>query len=196
MSGIDRPTPRMQVVDHGVEQGISWVTCRAPLYGAVNGYVKIPEGHHWHGLDYDSFGVDVHGGLTYGGGPSGWVGFDCLHSGDVWPEGPSWDRGKPWSKNWTAELVAEETRRLARNIAAGHVEPTQLDWLAQAAAELSGAAAHVADDEWPVGEVQGTPPRPPVAPPGEQLPPHADLPTLRAGVRDRHHSRAVWGVPE
>lgn len=156
MSGIDRPTPRMQVVDHGVEQGISWVTCRAPLYGAVNGYVKIPEGHHWHGLDYDSFGVDVHGGLTYGGGPSGWVGFDCLHSGDVWPEGPSWDRGKPWSKNWTAELVAEETRRLARNIAAGHVEPTQLDWLAQAAAELSGAAAHVADDEWPVGEVQGT----------------------------------------
>ena len=36
----------------------------------------------------------------------------------------------------------------------------------------------------------------PVAPPGEQLPPHADLPTLRAGVRDRHHPRAVWGVPE
>ena len=43
-------------------------------------------------------------------------------------------------------------------------------------------------------EALGTPPRPPVAPPGEQLPPHADLPTLRAGVRDRHHSRAVWGV--
>ncbi len=81
----------------------------------------------------------------YGGGPSGWVGFDCLHSGDVWPDGPSWDRGKPWSKNWTAALVAEETRRLARNIAAADY----------ATAELSGAAAHVADDEWPVGEVQG-----------------------------------------
>ena len=95
MTNIDRPTPQMQVVDHGVEQGIPWVTCRAPLYGAINGYVKIPAGHHWHGLDYDAFDVDVHGGLTYGGGPSGWVGFDCLHSGDVWPEGPSWDRGKP-----------------------------------------------------------------------------------------------------
>ena len=145
MNSIDRPTPQMQVVDHGVEQGIPWVTCRAPLYGAINGYVKIPAGHHWHGLDYDAFDVDVHGGLTYGGGPSGWVGFDCLHSGDVWPEGPSWDRGKPWSKNWTAELVAEETRRLARNIAAADY----------ATAELSGAAAHVADDEWPVGGVQG-----------------------------------------
>ena len=104
MTSIDRPTPR--------------VTCRAPLYGAINGYVKIPAGHHWHGLDYDAFDVDVHGGLTYGGGPSGWVGFDCLHSGDVWPDGPIWDRGEPWAKNWTAELVAEEARRLARNIAA------------------------------------------------------------------------------
>ena len=43
---------------------VSRGSCRAPLYGAISGYVKIPEGHHWHGLDYDAFDVDVHGGLT------------------------------------------------------------------------------------------------------------------------------------
>jgi hypothetical protein len=135
VSAVELPSPRMTLVDHGIEAGIQWVTCQAPLYGAVNGYVKIPAGHHWHGLDYDDIGVDVHGGLTYGS-ENGWVGFDCLHCGDVWPDGPDYERGKPYSRNWTPELVAQETRRLARNIAAA----------AYTVADLSGACFQAGDD--------------------------------------------------
>ena len=127
----------MKLVDHGVEAGIQWVTCEAPLYGAVNGYVKIPEGHHWHGLDYDEIYVDVHGGLTYGGGPSGWVGFDCLHCGDWWPGQRRFEGGPNFTDiEWTPAMVAEEAKRLARNIAAA----------AYASADLSGSCASMGDD--------------------------------------------------
>lgn len=55
--------------------------------------------------------VAVHGGLTFaadgcGDLPKGWwFGFDCAHSGDV----PS---------HWTEQRVAEETERMAEQIAA------------------------------------------------------------------------------
>ncbi|MCA2275472.1 hypothetical protein JF780_05635 [Mycobacterium intracellulare] len=130
MTAVELPSRTMKLIDRGIEAGIPWVTCRAPIYGAANGYVKIPEGHHWHGLDYNEIDVQAHGGLTYGGGESGWIGFDTLHSGDIWPAGP--DHGPtPWDKHWTDELVAEETRALARRVAAAAYEN----------AELSGAAA-------------------------------------------------------
>ncbi len=58
--------PNTTVLDHGSVNGVHWATAKAPLYGAVNGYVLIPEVHIWHGLDYDDIPVDVHGGLTYG----------------------------------------------------------------------------------------------------------------------------------
>lgn len=114
--------PGMTVVEHGIEAGIHWATCRARL-GAVNGYVHIPKGHPWDGLDYDDIDVDVHGGLTYA--RNGWIGFDTLHSGDYWP-------GMPWQidgdRHWTAEQVAAETRQLARKVAAAEnlVESTKL----------------------------------------------------------------------
>lgn len=132
MSAIELPSPRMTLIDHGVENGIPWVTCRAPMYGAANGYVKIPPGHHWHGLGYDEINVDVHGGLTFGGGVSGWIGFDTLHSGDVWPGTPDFG-STSWDKHWTDELVAEEAKRLARNVAAAAYET----------AELSGSCAAI-----------------------------------------------------
>lgn len=75
----------MTARDSGVEAGIQWATCTAPLYGAVNGYVRITEGHPWFGLGYDAIEVDVHGGLTFGSDSDGWIGFDTLHSGDIWP---------------------------------------------------------------------------------------------------------------
>ncbi len=116
MSDIETPFKGMSLVDHGIEAGIQWVTTSAPLYGAVNGYVKIPEGHPWHGRDYDEIDVAVHGGLTYGN-RSGWIGFDTLHGGDNWPGSP---RILPLSRfdiEWTPELVAVETRRLAHAVA-------------------------------------------------------------------------------
>lgn len=108
---------QMNPVDQGTEDGVYWVTCRAPLYGAINGYVRIPQGHPWFGLGYDAIDADVHGGLTYSGGNEGWIGFDTLHSGDIWPGLPSSLRFGP-AKHWTPELVAEEARRLARQVAA------------------------------------------------------------------------------
>lgn len=128
MTGIELPSARMDLIAHGVEHGIQWVTCRAPLYGAANGYVKIPEGHHWHGLGYDEIHVEVHGGLTYGGGPSGWIGFDTLHSGDIWPGLPEFLKFSPtsWDKHWTDDLVADEARALARKVAAAAFETAEL----------------------------------------------------------------------
>lgn len=70
--------------------------------GGLCGYVGVPAGHPWHGKDYDGQGVvaDVHGGLTYANECAGhvchaprpgesddtwWLGFDCVHSGDLAP---------------------------------------------------------------------------------------------------------------
>lgn len=59
------------------------------------GYVAVPPGHPWHGLDYDSIEPypDIHGGLTFAedhpplGEPDSnwWLGFDCAHAGDLVP---------------------------------------------------------------------------------------------------------------
>ncbi|QFP97013.1 hypothetical protein SEA_SUERTE_42 [Gordonia phage Suerte] len=107
---------RMTPLASGVENGVRWVTCVAPIYGAVNGYVLLPEGHPWRGLDYDQIDVEVHGGLTYG--HDGWIGFDTLHAGDVWPGSPQYGGPRPYDMRWTAEMVAEEARRLAARVAA------------------------------------------------------------------------------
>lgn len=73
--------------------------------GALCGYVAVPPGHKYHGLDYDAVpSMDVHGGLTFASScdeesPSGichvpspgrpgdvwWLGFGCAHAWDVMP---------------------------------------------------------------------------------------------------------------
>lgn len=64
--------------------------------GHLCGYVKIPDTHPIFGKDYSSsfydgpfYGIEVHGGLTYSGemGVKGnwWLGFDCVHLGDLNP---------------------------------------------------------------------------------------------------------------
>jgi len=102
-----------EAVDSGTEDGVEWRTVEAPIYGAINGYAKVPEDHPWFGLDYDDIDVRVHGGLTFASG--GWIGFDTLHMGDYWP-------GVPYGRDfesieWDAPMVADEARRLARQIA-------------------------------------------------------------------------------
>jgi hypothetical protein len=110
----------------GVEDGVVWAIVPSPVVG-VNGYCMIPaEGHPWSpGFppdDLDDF-LDAHGGITYSSHP--WVGFDCAHFQDIWP--PEYDPYEvtriareycsTWSSEWTPELVIEEAKKLARQIA-------------------------------------------------------------------------------
>ena len=71
--------------------------------------------------DYMDRYLDVHGGITYYVHP--WVGFDTGHGCDVWP--PEWDehgicsiaRSYGESIHWTPEMVYEEAKALARQVA-------------------------------------------------------------------------------
>lgn len=78
------------------------------------GYVRVPEGHPWHGRDceeIDSAPTDglAFGGLTWSGtmrdrlGPGWWIGWDTAHG------------TRPW--DWPQKRVTAETRRLARRVA-------------------------------------------------------------------------------
>jgi hypothetical protein len=89
-------------------------------------YEQYPENY---GLDDY---VDVHGGVTFHQHP--WVGFDTGHAWDHWsseydPHGISQYHGDSFGGfpviHWTPELVAEEAKRLARQIAEiGRLEKT------------------------------------------------------------------------
>ena len=109
------------VIESGAEGGISWFIAEAPLWGAVNGYARLPEGHPWRELDLQCAdyerGPEVHGGVTYGPTEDGWIGFDTLHGGDNWPGSPRYGGRTEWDIDWTAERVADEARHLARQIA-------------------------------------------------------------------------------
>ncbi len=65
---------------------------RSPVSGSLNGYVAVPEGHPYHGLDWQTLelGVEPHGGLTYAGHMTlvelgWWLGFDSAHAYDHMP---------------------------------------------------------------------------------------------------------------
>ena len=62
--------------------------------GLANGYVAIPKGHPWYGMQYNDIPCDIHGGLTFSRScnifdSEYWmIGFDTAHLGDnphVWP---------------------------------------------------------------------------------------------------------------
>lgn len=82
-------------------------------YGALCGYVNIPEDNPAYGAIYSdeiTYGLKIHGGITYGdisriSGKSWWLGFDTMHPGDTHEE-------------WTLEAVKAETSQLAEQIAA------------------------------------------------------------------------------
>ena len=67
-------------------------------YGHLCGYIRVPKGHPWDGVNYNHIsGVHVHGGLTFSERDSNgywWVGFDCAHAGDYSP-GMTWETVKP-----------------------------------------------------------------------------------------------------
>ena len=79
------------VLSQGEHAGLEWLTMHNGL-GFRCGYVRLPAGHPWYGMNYDDIPADVHGGLTYAGydepcdkpgnDDAYWIGFDCAHSGD------------------------------------------------------------------------------------------------------------------
>lgn len=84
-------------------------------HGWGNGYVIIPKGHKYYGVDYDNIPVNVHGGLTFSDyantldwseikDKEGWVvGFDTAHYGDN-----SINRPRSW--------VVRETNKLRKQL--------------------------------------------------------------------------------
>jgi hypothetical protein len=70
-----------------IENGFHCEIKRVGELGHLCGYVILPKGHKYYGLDYDDIPVSVHGGLTYSTLiDENWViGFDCAHGGDLIP---------------------------------------------------------------------------------------------------------------
>lgn len=74
-----------EILRQGIYSGIRWVAAHAPIYGAVNGYVRLPDGHPWLEVD-DLWDIKTSvpwGEITYSSG--NWIGFDTLHAGQFWP---------------------------------------------------------------------------------------------------------------
>lgn len=108
---------KTEVVASGDFEGFPWVAARAPLYGAVNGYVRLPDGHPW--LEWLAEGKYVEnsvpwGELTFQQG--NWVGFDSMHSGQYWPGQSEFSSYGPYEGDtlMTAEMVVGWTAQLAQ----------------------------------------------------------------------------------
>lgn len=98
-------------VASGEIEGIPWVAARAPLYGAVNGYVRLPSGHPWLEMEYIENSVPW-GEITYTSG--NWIGFDSLHSGQYWPSDEPFNRRWDHDTVMTEEMVIGWTKQLAQ----------------------------------------------------------------------------------
>jgi len=86
---------------------------KAINHGWGNGYVRVPDGHEFNGMEYMDIPVDVHGGLTFGRdieegdyldfSKGFWVGFDTAHHSDT-------------LQRWPVDRVMEETIDLFKQI--------------------------------------------------------------------------------
>lgn len=105
---------KTHIIDHGEIEGIPWVTAAAPIWGAANGYIKLPLGHPW--LDMDTIDIPTGEGwcgITYGSGS--WIGFDSLHSGQYWPG--SGRPKKAYEQEMDHKTIIEWTKHLAQEAA-------------------------------------------------------------------------------
>lgn len=118
-------------------------TCKVRLgMSAYCGYVQtsLPESLSFDDL-HERFPIRVHGGLTYGVDPDGWVGFDCGHAFDVCVDEdgerldvqtfgmevygdmtPGGGGAEDLTQVWTLERVRAETERLADELSAVEAE--------------------------------------------------------------------------
>ena len=79
------------------------------------GYIRIPNGHYFYGVDYNNIRVDVHGGLTFSslGEDNSWIiGFDTAHIGDFGP----FDFSDPDDHYWTHTDVVLELVHLCEQL--------------------------------------------------------------------------------
>jgi hypothetical protein len=99
---------------------------RHPQYGHLNGYICLPEKHPWIEKDR-AWEIDsgVHGGITWLEKEDDgyfWVGFDCLHSGDISPGSVALEKRmdffiKELDKKYSVlKKRLEESRRLSKQI--------------------------------------------------------------------------------
>lgn len=136
--------------------GLTCLALRHSNIGQWCGYVAVPPGHPWHGLDYDDMPVEAHGGLTFvgrcqvddrpareqichvpqPGEPDDvwWIGFDCLHLWDIGPAMEARERALGFPEY--RELMS--TRRSYKTLEYVRSECTNL--AAQVHAQQSGPA--------------------------------------------------------
>lgn len=88
---IHRPD---DVLSQGEHAGFQWMVIHNGR-GYRCGYVRLPMGHPWHGMNYDDISLvaEMHGGCTFaerdeecgkgGDDDAWWIGFDCCHDGDL-----------------------------------------------------------------------------------------------------------------
>lgn len=122
------------------DTGLPCLIVRAPTTGSLCGYVGVPPGHPWHGVDYSGADASVHGGLTYSDRCAGhichvpapgepddvwWLGFDTAHFMDYMPARAAMmrdlDVGMPQymrSAYRDMAYVRAEVARLASQVAA------------------------------------------------------------------------------
>jgi hypothetical protein len=111
--------------------GFVCLVTRNEINGHFCGYVGVPPGHPWHGVDDSELRADVHGGCTYAehcqdhvchvpepGEPEHlyWLGFDCHHHGDLTPRDVL--RGDVHGSYRDEAYVLDQTESLARQAAA------------------------------------------------------------------------------
>lgn len=114
MNAVPEDFPiKNEVVANGEHNGIHWVSARAPLYGAVNGYVRLPDGHPW--LEVKEL-WEIENGIPWGEityGKGNWIGFDTLHAGQYWPSESQFHRMYDGDTEMDEETVIGWTRQLA-----------------------------------------------------------------------------------
>jgi hypothetical protein len=153
---VESPDRGGQVVRRGTESGIPWAIMPGALNACLCGYVRIPEGHPWHGVNPFDLDVPAPGGINYGDA-SGWIGFDTMHGFDHWTEvellevgvepdeegryllgildelhGKYAGEDAPFGgmfhvTHWTAGMVIALTEQLARDVAAAGVTPAAIE---------------------------------------------------------------------
>lgn len=131
----DEPEDKVVWVDEATD-----LDCMAVrnTFGVWCGYVGVPPGHRFHGVDYGEVDVRVHGGLTFSGAcspsPKGpqegichleqdgrpgsvwWLGFDCNHAWDIAP-GADFGMPMPGSEYRDLGYVVGECQSLAEQVA-------------------------------------------------------------------------------
>ena len=97
----------------------TWMSMSAMDRGWGNGYVALPPGHTFYGMDYDKIhcecAINVNGGLTFASKVEKWpelpegcedwwvIGFDTAHFGDT-------------ISTWPKEAVEQEAERLKEQV--------------------------------------------------------------------------------